>query len=391
MLKVQNEIKGSNFQNGIFTIDNNIVSSNQRLYFIDAVRAFAILMMLQGHFIDTLLAPEFRSDDFMAYRIWSYFRGITAPTFFTISGLIFTYLLLKAKEKGNEGFRMRKGINRGLMLIGIGYLLRIPFLSWIFGEFNTYWMAIDVLQIIGLSLIAIVILYAICLRNTILFSIISILLGLTIFVCEPLYRNLVLEDVPIFFANYLSKANRSVFTFLPWFGYMSFGAYIATAFYRHLEKPNFKPATLTVFFLVGIGLIHYSTWILFYLKKWTGIQLFLDSANYNYLFTRLGNVLLYFAIFYGFERYLKPPLLLKIGQKTLSIYVIHFIIIYGSFTGVGLHQLIGKTLVPWQAIIGAALFLVVVCIISFYYVQTNAYVYNKFRQLFEKLKGLIKS
>ena len=46
---------------------------NQRLYFIDAVRAFAILMMLQGHFIDTLLAPEFRSDDFIAYRIWSYF------------------------------------------------------------------------------------------------------------------------------------------------------------------------------------------------------------------------------------------------------------------------------------------------------------------------------
>ena len=31
-----------------------------RLYFIDAVRAFAILMMLQGHFIDTLLAVEFR-------------------------------------------------------------------------------------------------------------------------------------------------------------------------------------------------------------------------------------------------------------------------------------------------------------------------------------------
>ena len=192
-------------------------------------------MMLQGHFIDTLLAPEFRNDDFMAYRIWSYFRGITAPTFFTISGLIFTYLLLKAKEKGNEGFRMRKGINRGLMLIGIGYLLRIPFLSWMYGEFNTYWMAIDVLQIIGLSLIGIVILYAVCLRNTFVFSIITILLGLTIFVCEPLYRNLVLEDVPIFFANYLSKANRSVFTFLPWFGYMSFGAYIATAFYRHLE------------------------------------------------------------------------------------------------------------------------------------------------------------
>ena len=72
----------------------------KRLYFIDAVRAFAILMMLQGHFIDTLLAIEFRDPNSFAFNTWTYFRGITAPVFFTISGLIFTYLVIKAKEKG---------------------------------------------------------------------------------------------------------------------------------------------------------------------------------------------------------------------------------------------------------------------------------------------------
>ena len=49
-----------------------------RLYFIDAIRAFAILMMLQGHFIDTLLAVEFRNTSNLAFQIWQYFRGITA-------------------------------------------------------------------------------------------------------------------------------------------------------------------------------------------------------------------------------------------------------------------------------------------------------------------------
>ena len=73
-----------------------------RLFFIDAVRAFAILMMLQGHFIDTLLNPIYRDESNMMYHIWSYSRGITAPTFFTISGLVFLYLLLKAKDKGNN-------------------------------------------------------------------------------------------------------------------------------------------------------------------------------------------------------------------------------------------------------------------------------------------------
>ena len=363
---------------------------SKRLYFIDMVRAFAILMMLQGHFIDTLLAVEFKDDSYVAYRVWSYFRGITAPTFFTISGLIFTYLLLRAKIKQEEHKRMRKGIVRGFMLIGIGYLLRIPIFEWLLGEFHTYFLVVDVLQIIGLSLITIVGLYYVCFKDTTLFSMVCLLLGCAIFVSEPLYRQLTLDHVPLFFSNYLSKANGSVFTFLPWFGYMAFGAYIASAFYRHLEKPHFKPAALTLFFIGGYMLIDWSSVILFYLTKATGIQLFLDSANYNYLFTRLGNVLIYFAVFYALENYFKPPLLLKIGQKTLSIYVIHFIIIYGSFTGIGLNTLIGKTLMPWQAVFGALLFLGVVCFISFYYAKTNAFIYGKLRLLFEKVKGILK-
>ena len=83
--------------------------SKKRLYFIDAVRAFAILMMLQGHFIDTLLDVSYRDDHNTAFSIWKYFRGITAPTFFTISGLIFSYLLIKAKRSGNVAFRIKKG------------------------------------------------------------------------------------------------------------------------------------------------------------------------------------------------------------------------------------------------------------------------------------------
>jgi uncharacterized membrane protein len=360
--------------------------NSQRLFFIDVVRAFAILMMLQGHFIDTLLAVEYRDPQHLAFRTWSYFRGITAPTFFTISGLIFTYLLLRAKIKGQENKRMRKGIVRGLMLIGIGYLLRIPVFEWIMGNFGTYWMVTDVLQIIGLSLIGIVVLYSLCFKNTTVFSVVCLCIGIVIFITEPLYRHLTLDGIPLFFSNYLSKANGSVFTILPWFGYMAFGAYIASVFYRHLEKPRFKPVALTVFFVVGYLLIEWSSLGLFYLTKATGIQLFLDAANYNYLFTRLGNVFIYFALFYGFEKYLNPPLLLKIGQKTLSIYVIHFIIIYGSFTGKGLNTLIGKTLNPIEAICGAAIFLTVVCFISFYYVKTNTFIYSNLQKIIDKYK-----
>lgn len=356
---------------------------SKRLYFIDIIRAFAIVMMLQGHFIDTLLDATYRDLDSIPFAIWSYFRGITAPTFFTISGLIFTYLLLKAKEKGNEKQRMRKGIIRGFFLIFVGYLIRSPILKWLSGSFDTYFLVVDVLQCIGLSLIGIIIIYFLSAKKIMLFSIITLILGVFIFLTEPLYRGVSFDNVPLIFRNYISKSKGSVFTIIPWFGYFSFGAFLATLFYKNIEKKNFKVIAISFFILIGTTLILYSSYILCEISEATNIILFLNAANYNYLFTRLGNVFIYFAFFYTFEKYLKFPLILKIGQKTLSIYIIHFILIYGSFTGVGL-KLIGKTLGPWQAIFGSITFIACVCFISFYYTKTNAFVYKNLRHYFKK-------
>lgn len=347
-----------------------------RLYFIDAVRAFAILMMLQGHFIDTLLAPDFRDKSYVAYNIWSYFRGITAPTFFTISGLVFTYLLLRAYAKGNDSPRIKKGLFRGVLLIGIGYSLRINIFSWLSGYFNPYFFAVDVLQCIGLSLIILVALHLIFRKYSYLFSIALFSVGCICFITEPLYRNLTLENTPLFLANYMSKTNGSVFTILPWFGYSAFGAFISTVFFRHVHRLRFKTITIIAFLMAGYFLISQSSWLLNELYNVFDIELFKLSANYNYLFTRLGNVLILFGGFYAFEVFLRQSIIAKIGEKTLSIYVIHFILLYGSFTGYGIKRFLNKSLSPTEAIIGAALFMVVVCFISFHYAKTNTFLYN---------------
>lgn len=357
----------------------------KRLYFIDIIRAFAILMMLQGHFIDTLLSPIYRDLNAIPFAIWSYLRGITAPIFFTVSGLIFTYLLLKAKEKGEEKLRIRKGIIRGFFLIFVGYLIRIPFLQWLFLSFNNYFLVIDVLQCIGLSLILIILIYILSAKKTVVFSTILIALGVLIFITEPLYRGISFPNIPLIFSNYISKSNGSIFTIIPWFGYIAFGGFIATLFHQNLHKKRFKPVLISSFITFGIVFIFFSSAILTEISKATNIQLFLDAANYNYLFTRLGNVLVYFAFFYAFENYLKFDIILKIGQKTLSIYVIHFIVIYGSFTGLGL-KIIGKNLNPYQAVFGAITFIIFVCFISFYYVKTNAFLYKNLRSLINKGK-----
>ena len=353
-----------------------------RLYFIDIVRAFAILMMLQGHFIDTLLESSYRNLNADTYRVWSFFRGITAPTFFTISGLIFTYLLIKAKEKGEEKARMKKGITRGLSLIAIGYLIRINFINWFLGYNNTSFLAVDVLHCIGLSLILTVCIFYLCNKKILLFSVMMLILGVCIFVAEPLYRSLEIADIPLFIHNYISKNNGSVFRIIPWYGYTSFGAFIATLFYWNLHKTYFKITTVSSFVGIGLLLVLYSSDLLLLGYDTTKIEVFRDAANYNYLFSKLGYVLLYFAFFYSLEKYLKYPLIVRIGKNTLSIYVIHFIILYGSFFGIGFKN-IGKILSPIQVSVGAVLFLVLTIFISFKYPKVTMLLKSKLHKLYQ--------
>ncbi|NMH86131.1 heparan-alpha-glucosaminide N-acetyltransferase domain-containing protein [Flavivirga algicola] len=349
---------------------------SNRLYFIDAVRAFAILMMLQGHFIDTLIDPIYRDSTSIIYNIWSYFRGITAPTFFSISGLVFTYLLLRAHSKNDDQPRIKKGFFRGLILIGIGYSLRINLVSWLSGYFSSYFFVVDVLQCIGLSLIILVSLHILLKHYSYIFSVILFSLGCLCFISEPLYRDLVIDNLPLPIANYMTKVNGSVFTILPWFGYSAFGAFISTVFFRHVHRNRFKLYTIITFFTVGYFLIYYSSWFLLELHSITNVELLRLSASYNFLFIRLGNVLILFGMFYSFERFLKQSIIAKIGKKTLSIYVIHFIILFGSFTNYGLKRFLNQTLNPTEAIIGAILFVIIVCFISFHYAKTNTFVYN---------------
>lgn len=358
-----------------------------RLYFIDTVRAFAILMMLQGHFIDTLLDPAHRDNTNTVYNIWRYFRGITAPTFFTISGLVFTYLLLRAYSQNNDTARIKKGLFRGVLLIFTGYLLRVNFLNWFSGYFNTSFLAVDVLHCIGLSLIALIVLHLLFRRYTYIFSLVLFAIGFMCFLTEPLYRDLKLGSFPLIFANYFSKANGSIFTILPWFGYTAFGAFTATVFFRHVHRNKFKLSTVIAFFGFGFLFLYHSSWFLNKISQMTNIQLFYDSANYNYLFTRFGNVLILFGVFYSLEQFLKLKAIVKIGQKTLSIYIFHFILLYGSFTGFGLKRFFNKSLNPTEAIIGALVFIVVVCLLSFYYARTNAYIYSKIKLLVERIKS----
>ena len=358
----------------------------KRLHFIDAIRAWAILMMLQGHFVDGLLDPVFRDSGSNLYNLWLYFRGITAPVFFTVSGFIFTYLLIRVQQLGFENPRIRKGIKRGLELLVIGYLLRLNLFGLLKGELYDAFFLVDVLHCIGISIMVIIAVYLLTSRQK-SWVMPTTLLGITVslFIFEPIYSQWTYSWLPEMFANYLTRSNGSVFTIIPWVGYTAFGAFLSVLFKKYASHSNVYPTAIGLSAIAGIMLLYMSSPFFAYVSELGGISLFNDIALNNYLFIRLGDVLIVFALFMVFRHYLTQPNLLRIGQNTLSIYVIHFVILYGSFTGLGLYAFFDHSLAPSIVIPGAVLFMILCSYTALYYDTNETWIKSSISQVLQKM------
>ena len=364
--------------------------TTSRLIFIDIIRAFAICMMLEGHFIDGLLAPEYRDENNLFYATWHYIRGMTAPVFFTVSGFIFTYLLIKEQNPAKMGWnhvRVQKGVRRGINLIIIAYLLRANILNLFtpgYTDMNV--RRVDVLHCIGLSLLFLIAFYLLTYRRKNRLRMSIMLLGTTFvaFFFEPIYSHLTYEYLPMALANSFTKENDSVFTIITWFGYASLGGFMGFLFYKNRENPHLYRNMIIWYILLGVILITFPYWMgkIADTLQIHSLQLI---AHGDYLIKRIGNVLLFFALFMILRHVITSPTLQKIGQNTLSIYVIHYIILYGSFTGMGLYRYFHDQLTPWQAIIGAILFVIVTILITFLYMRKEALIDEKIDSIKAKI------
>ncbi len=345
-------------------------------------------MMLQGHFIDTMLAPEYRDHSLPLYDIWAFFRGMTAPIFFFSSGLVFMYLLLKDDRPLKENVRVQKGIRRGFMLIGLGYLLKWGFYSLFTFQVYPYYYTVDVLHCIGLAILALIGIYA--LHRTFQFSMRVVLgtLAVLIFMIDPLVKIFDWSALPQFLANYFTQANGSTFTILPWLGYAFFGGILGVWLNR---QPDMAFTKWFPWVLFGLGwtLELFSTHWMQALHELTDWYTFGELVKNNYLLIRLGHVLIAVSLVIWITRLWKnmPALVTKLGSETLTIYSVHYVILYGTWFGLGLTTFWKQQLHPLPAAIGALLFVVSFIILianievvrDVVYNRIPAWVYYNFR------------
>lgn len=339
--------------------------NKNRIIFIDLLRALAVLQMVQGHTVDVILADNYRNFDSIAYSVWFFMRGMTAPIFLFTSGTVFTYLLRLSKEPFKENPRVKKGVVRFFTLVGLGYLLRYPTSTIIdFSNVNeAQWLtfiAVDVLQLIGFGLLAILISAFISEKlgkiDTIIFSVFA----LFFFLLWPLTENIPWSDyLPMPISNYFYKKNGSLFPLFPWVGYLMCGATLGS--YLAKNPKIFRATKFSLNLAISGSLILFLYFILMSIRNNSSEQniiYWLDSLGLICL--RVGFVLLLNSLVSLISLKISniPKLLVLIGRNTLLIYVVHLIILYGSAWSPGLIIIFNRNVSAWGTVVTAILMIV---------------------------------
>lgn len=316
-------------------------SKKNRIIFIDLMRAFAVLQMVQGHTIDALLSDSYRNYGYPLYSAWLFMRGMTAPIFMFSAGTVFVYLFRLINKPFKDNPRVIKGIKRFFLLIFIGYLLRYP-TATLFDFSNVsekswnIFFSVDVLHLIGFSLLLLIALSYIAeklkLNDTLIFG----SAGIIFFLLYPFIYQIDWDlFLPQFLAGYFYTKTGSLFPLFPWAGYVIFGGILGS--YLAKNPDIFRSEK----FSSKLGIIGAALFILFIIinefYKLTGNKIFF---NYSILFQRVGLVLILNAVISYISIELKsiPRFIILIGRNTLLIYIVHLMILYGSAWNPGLNR-----------------------------------------------------
>jgi uncharacterized membrane protein len=341
------------------------IKKPRRIVFLDLLRALAVMMMVLGHTIDALLLNEYRSYDYPGFKLWQFARGMTAPIFLLTAGTVFVYLLRSTALPLRDNPRVAKGVKRALLLFAFGYLLRLPSSS-IIGVFSTpieqwrsFWI-VDVLQLIGLGLL--LLLSGAFLSDKLRINDLALFGagGLFFFVCAPFCEMIIWNEfLPAPIAAYFYSGSGSLFPLFPWAGYVMFGGVLGAQLSRNgRESEPFRLSSrlivagttlLTLYYYAGslkdagYGPVHF----------W--------ASNPDLVLLRLGSVLLLIIPIALFSARVRdvPPTLLAIGRRTLPIYLLHLVILYGSPWNQGLNRFCDRCLPPWPSLSAALLMLIV--------------------------------
>jgi len=238
------------------------LSPSKRCDWVDQLRGWAVLVMMEVHAVNVWLRLDLRPD-------WlNYLNGLVAPSFLMCAG--FSLVLSTFRTDGTLRPFM-DSFKRYLFILGCAYLLHAPGLTlaeWTVLATQQKWrelLKIDVMQCIVYSLLILQGL-ARSLKRPRIFTLVALALAIYIPLVSPYIWAHGMADglwLPVrgLFNGNVDRGVQALFPLFPWFAFVSFGAFLGGAYrWTRQEQDAEGEATWTegrfliVLFILGLAL-----------------------------------------------------------------------------------------------------------------------------------------
>jgi uncharacterized membrane protein len=339
-----------------------------RLVFVDLLRGWATIVMVEVHVFNAFLLPDIRN---AAWFGWvNFVNGLVAPSFLFVAGFVFVV----ASDRKLEEFRTYgKAFWRQLSRIGlvwaIGYGLHLPYFSLTRTLRDSSASQIllfsqsDILHCIAIGLL-IVFLGRIFIKRDQYYQFFLVLIGSFMVLVAPFIWEIDFSlFLPGFIAPYFNDHQGSIFPLFPWLGFLMFGAVAAFA-HKKARASGTEAGYFQRLALLGGILLIAGT----FLVGLPSIVPFMSTAiraNPIFFASRLGIVFLLLVACWSYAEWRKTErsLVLNVSKESLLVYSAHLLVIYGRFrNGSSAASLYGDSLSIFQSLL-ATLGLIVVMIV----------------------------
>ncbi len=343
--------------------------AKKRIEFIDLLRGWAVIVMIQTHVFNATLRNSITESSL--FSVIRFIDGLVAPSFLFASGL--AYAVTTRRKAGDYlqfGPPLFKQLWRLLFILLVGYSLHIPkfnyhHLMYIAGEraWQVFYQ-VDILQCIAVILLFLQIMLLL-LRNEQRLYRTTIALTAAIIVATPLVWGIDFWTImPIPLAEYLNGLHDSLFPLFPWAAFLFAGA-IAGHYYNRARESVARVGTgavdrmmktLAWGALTAVGLS--------FLVDPVGVALYpvydYWRTSPSFYLLRLGLVGLVCAGLFLYERQKgvgPTSLVTLIGRKSLLVYTVHLLLIYGNFSTFNFHAKVRNSFGYTEAmVVAVALF-----------------------------------
>lgn len=328
-----------------------------RLVFIDLLRGWATLVMVEVHVVNAFVLPEIKEAGW--FHVLNFINGLVAPSFLFVAGFVFVV----ASERKLDEFRtfgpaFRKQLGRIALIGCIGYLLHLPYFSFsrTVGETSEQgWLKFyqaDILHCIAFGLL-VLFLTRIVVKSEKTFRTVLALLGSGSVLLAPFVWDMdMLGFFPAPVAAYINGQHYSQFPIFNWLGFMMFGG-LAAVTYTNARTAGTEQGYIRSVGWLGAGFILAGS-LLIELPVEVPLASTAIRANPLFFATRFGIVVLLMVAcwHYAERRKTQSSFVLDVSRESLVVYTAHLLVIYGQFwNGHSLSFLYGKTFTLLEAVV----------------------------------------